>query len=49
MDHFTWWADALVIPDASDPTVAQALDQQVFCYFGLPEQMHTDQGAQFQS
>jgi len=25
------------------------LDQQVFCYFGLPEQIHSDQGAQFQS
>ena len=25
------------------------LDQNVFCYFGLPEQIHSDQGAQFQS
>jgi len=48
-DHFTRWADALAIPDASTPTVARALDQHVFCYFGLPEQIHTDQGAQFQS
>jgi len=48
-DHFTWWADVLAIPDASAPTVARALDQQVFCYFGLPEQIHSDQGAQFQS
>jgi len=31
------------------PLVARALDQQVFCYFGLPEQIHSDQGAQFQS
>jgi len=48
-DQFMWWADALAIPDASAPTVARALDQQVFCYFGLPEQIHSDQGAQFQS
>jgi len=48
-DHFTWWADALAIPDASAPSVARALDQQVFCYFDLPEQIHSDQGAQFQS
>jgi len=48
-DHFTRWADALAIPDASAPTVARVLDQRVFCYFGLPEQIHTDQGAQFQS
>jgi len=48
-DHFTRWADALAIPDASTPTVARALDQNVFCYLGLPELIHTDQGAQFQS
>jgi len=46
--HFTRWADALAIPDALAPSVARALDQQVFCYFSLPEQIHTDQGAQFQ-
>jgi len=48
-DHFTRWADALAIPDTSAPSVAGASDQQVFCYFGLPEQIHSDQGAQFQS
>jgi len=48
-DHFNRWADALAIPDASAPTVARARDQHVFCYFRLPEQIHTDQGAQFQS
>jgi len=48
-DHFTRWADALAIPDASAPTLARVLDQNVFCYFGLPEQLHSDQGAQFQS
>jgi len=48
-DHFTRWADALAIPDACAPTVARVLDQNVFCYFGLPEQLHLDQGAQFQS
>jgi len=41
-DHFMQWADALAIPDASAPTVARALDQHVFCYFGLPEQIHSD-------
>jgi len=48
-DHFTRWANALAIPDASAPTVARVLDQHVFCYFGLPEQIYSDQGAQFQS
>jgi len=47
--HFTRWADALAILDASAPTVARVLDQNMFCYFGLPEQLHLHQGAQFQS
>jgi len=48
-NHSTRWADTLVIPDASAPTVAQALDQHGFCYFSLPEHIHTNQSAQFQS
>jgi len=48
-NHFTRWADAPAIPDALAPTVARVLDQHVFGYFGLPEQIHSDQGAQFQS
>jgi len=46
-DRFTRWADSLAIPDTTATMVARALDQNVFCYLGLPEQIHTDQGAQF--
>ena len=49
MDHFTRWQDAIALPDATAPVVATALDKKVFCYLGLPEQIHTDQGAQFES
>ena len=49
VDHFTRWQDALAIPDATAPVVAAVLDERVFCYMGLPEQIHTDQGAQFES
>ena len=48
-DHFTRWQDAIAVPDATAPVVATTLDQRVFCYFGLPEQLHSDQGAQFES
>ena len=48
-DHFTRWQDALALPDATAPVVATALDERIFCYLGLPEQIHTDQGAQFES
>ena len=49
VEQFTRWPDALAIPDATAPVVAAALDKRVFCYMGLPEQIHTDQGAQLES
>ena len=48
-DHFSRWQDAIALPDATAPTVATILDERVFCYLGLPEQIHTDQGTQFES
>ena len=48
-DHFSRWQNALALPDATAPTVATQLDERVFCYLGLPEQIHSDQGAQFES
>lgn len=47
-DHFTRWQDAIALPDATAPMVAEALDHRVFCYFGLPEELHSDRGAQFE-
>ena len=48
-DHFTHWAEALPIPDAITPTVARALDEHIFCRFGVPERIHSDQGVQFEA
>ena len=48
-DHFTCWQDVIPLVDATAPTVATALDKKVFCYFGLPEQINSDLGRQFQS
>ena len=42
VDHFTRWQDAFPLPDATAPTVATALEERVFCYHGLPEQIHSD-------
>jgi transposase InsO family protein len=47
-DHFSRWQDALPLQDATAPSVASALEERIFCYFGLPEQLHSDQGAQFE-
>ena len=48
-NHFTRWQDAIAIADATAPTVATVLDEKVFCYFELPEQIHSDLGRQFKS
>ena len=48
-DHFTRWQDALAITEATTPVIANMLDERVFSYLGLPESIHSDQGAQFES
>ena len=47
--HFTRWQDAIAIRDATASTVARTLDERVSSYFGLPDTIHTDQIAQFES
>ena len=47
-DHFTRWQDALPLPDSTAVTVAEALETRVFAYFGLPEEIHSDRGPQFE-
>ena len=49
ISHFTSYQNAIPIPDATAPVAAATLDQRVFCYLGLPEQLHSDLGAQFKS
>lgn len=48
-DQFSRWQDAIPLMDATSRTVAEKLNAQVFCYFGLQDKIHTDRGAQFQS
>ena len=48
-DHFTRWRDALPVQNGSAETIAEILEERVFCYLGVPERIHTDQGAQFES
>lgn len=48
MDNFTRWQDVIAIPNANAHTVATAFEEHVFCYVGLPEEIHTDQRMQFE-
>ena len=48
-DYFTRWVEAYAIPNQEALTVARKLVDNMFCHFGLPEQLHSDMGAQFES
>ena len=48
-DHFTRWRDAIPVRNGTTVCIAEALERQVFCYFGLPERIHSDRGASFES
>ena len=48
-DYFTKWMEAYAIPDQEATTVATKLVDEFYCRFGPPEQLHSDQGRQFES
>ena len=48
-DHFTKWMEAYAIPNQEAITVARKLTDEMFCRFSPPEQLHSDQGRQFES
>ena len=48
-DYFTKWVESYAIPDQEATTVAQKLTDEMFCRFSPPEQLHSDQGKQFES
>ena len=48
-DYFTRWMEAFPIPNQEATTVARVLTNEVFYRFSPPEQLHSDQGKQFES
>ena len=48
-DYFTKWVEAYAIPNQEAITVATKLVDEFFCRFSVPEQLHSDQGRQFES
>ena len=48
-DYFTRWMEAYTIRKQEATTVAQKLLDEIFCRFSTPEQLHSDQGSQFES
>jgi hypothetical protein len=49
MDYFTKWPEDYAIPNQEASTVAQALATNLFCRFGIPWELHSDQGRNFES
>ena len=48
-DHFTKLAHAFPCPNQSAKEVARKLWDNVFCIYGFPQRIHSDQGANFES
>jgi hypothetical protein len=48
MDYFTKWPEVYAIPNQEASTVADALVTN-FCRFGVPRELHSDQGYNFES
>lgn len=48
-DYFSKWVEVFAIPDQEAVTIAAKLVDEVYCRFSPPEQLHSDQGRQFES
>ncbi|CAI5640726.1 unnamed protein product [Oreochromis niloticus] len=49
MDYFSKWPEAYAVPDQSAVTTARTLVDEMFTRFGVPEELHSDQGRNFES
>ena len=48
-DYFSKWPEAFAIPSQDAKTVAAQLVENVVCRFGVPQELHSDQGSNFES
>jgi hypothetical protein len=48
-DYFTKWTEAYAIPNQEADTVAKVFVESFVCHYGVPAEIHTDQGRNFQS
>ena len=49
VDCFTRWTEAFPLPDKTAQSVADLFFNQVFCRFGMPAVIHSDQGREFEN
>ena len=48
-DYFTKWIEAYALPNQEALTIATTLCEEFFCRFGIPNELHSDQGRNFES
>ena len=48
-DYFTKWPEAYPLPNQEATTVAKVLVNEMICRFGVPLEIHSDQGRNFES
>jgi transposase InsO family protein len=49
MDYFTKWPEVYAIPNQEPSTIGEVLVTNFFCRFGIPRELHSDQGRNFES
>ena len=49
MDYFTKWPEAYALPNQEAGVVAQAFVEGFVCRHGIPEELYTDQGRNFEN
>ena len=49
MDYFTKWPEAYALPNHEATTVAEVLVERFFSRFGVPGELHSDQGREFEA
>ena len=48
-EYFTKWTESYAIPNQEAETVAEKLVSEFVCRFGVPRELHSDQGTNFES
>ena len=48
-DYFTKWTESYPLPNQEATTVAEKLVNEFICRFGVPHELHSDQGRNFES
>ena len=49
MDYYTKWPEAYPLPNQEATTVARVLVNEFVCRYGVPLELHSDQGRNFES